>query len=157
MIESDNLTSTVASVFQRLTHSFEEDLQRISWIVRPTTDPSTSEGWIWPNDDHAKSTTFHSRLTHSYDPTVEDRVTFSTVSTSTALQITSQYVSPSEFSLKKFESTFTESTNEMTLTETTAEPMETVVDAPTVALADMSSILFDTTESSLPGLMFVLL
>ena len=148
MIESDNLNTTSTSVYHRLTHSFQEDLQRISWIVRPT-DPTNSVGgsdWIWPNDD---PTTFHSRLTHSYDPTAKDRVTFSTVSTSTsaAFQTTSEFSSTSKFVLTKFETTLTEPT----LTEATSEMTETVVDEPFVALDDMSPILFDNSESSFPG------
>jgi hypothetical protein len=120
----------VDNLHQRLTHSYEDqnDLQRISWTLRSTDPSNLIHGeWIWPSDPNDNGASpFPARLTHSYDPAsgVEDRAT--TFSTTTSTLMTSS-------------------------ASTTTDFWSTTVvrdDEPVVVLADVSGVLYDSSQSS---------
>ena len=128
--DSESLTTELSvdnNSHRRLTHSYNDpnDLQRISWNLRSTTDSSNlvHGEWIWPSDpNESGASPFPARLTHSYDPSSgeEDRATtFSTTTFSTT-------------NMNDFSST------------------TTVVrdDEPLVVLADVSGVLYDSSESN---------
>ena len=135
--------STEISV-KRLTHSYQEDLERISWNIRSTDTPTFVDGkWIWPTGEKGptavesvQSTTFPLRLTHSYAPTLD-------------------YSSTTIFSSEQTSTIISVSTEQSFLTELmSTAPMlnDTVVnDDPVVVLADISSVLYEDSQSSLPG------
>ena len=129
---------TEISVY-RLTHSYQEDLERISWDIRSTDASNFVNGkWIWPTDQRKTPTTvepstFPLRLTHAYAPT---------------------YDYTSKVSTEQSSSTTTTWTEQTFSTETTTQGSnETVVnDDPVVALADISAVLYEDSQSSVPGL-----
>ena len=123
----------------RLTHSYQEDLERISWDIRSTDASNFVDGnWIWPTDRRTTPTTVESfpvRLTHAYAPTYDS---------TTATKVLTEQIS----------STTTTWTEQTFSTDTpTQTSNETVVnDDPVVVLADISGVLYEDSQSSVPGL-----
>ena len=117
----------VDNLHDRLTHSYD-DLQRISWSLRSTDPSNLVHGeWIWPSDPNENGASpFPARLTHSYDPTsgAEDRAT--TFSTTTSTLMTSVTSNMNDF-----------------LSTTVVRD-----DEPLVVLADVSGVLYDSSQSS---------
>ena len=71
---SQEFSTTDAHVFERLTHSFDENLSRILWINRTTSGPPESgpdTRWTWRPErpSTVPDLTFPARLTHFYNPT----------------------------------------------------------------------------------------
>ena len=86
---SQEFLTTEVNVFEKLTHSYDDNLSRILWINRTSSGPPESgpdTQWTWPEKQSTVPVvTFPARLTHVYVPTTVAASTEMTTTSAMAL------------------------------------------------------------------------